>query len=327
MWSNTDLPDPPEGKTGWPWTPAQRGDLASGNSISEGPAITIVTPSFNQGDFIEETIRSILLQNYERVELVIIDGGSTDSTIQVIKKYEKYLKHWETERDEGQTHALNKGIIHGTGEIFNWINSDDFLEPDALALIKQSWNRGAILAGAVRLFSTNESTILMNANLSTQALVAGGACYVQPGVWLNLARVKKIGPFDQSYHYCFDRKHLMMYLDQYESVTYIENLLANYRLHQTSKTVSIPEGFSKEMGILARDVKLNLTRQDNIEAMAIIERHYEWYELIGSVLEKEDGRLAAVGRLLSSALRDPEIRLNRALLGALKRAMRPQGKT
>lgn len=90
------------------------------------PKISIVTPSFNQGDFLEETIRSVILQGYPNLEYIIIDGGSSDKSIEIIKKYEPWLKYWISETDNGQSHALNKGFSKATGEIFGWINSDDY---------------------------------------------------------------------------------------------------------------------------------------------------------------------------------------------------------
>lgn len=92
---------------------------------SPWPRISIVTPSYNQGQFIEETIRSVLLQGYPNLEYIIIDGGSTDESIEIIKKYESHLKYWTSEKDRGQYHAINKGFAHATGEILGWINSSD----------------------------------------------------------------------------------------------------------------------------------------------------------------------------------------------------------
>lgn len=117
-------------KSGWPWdveTPTELYD----QDITY-PKITIVTPSYNQGEFLEETIRSVLLQNYPNLEYIIVDGGSKDSSVEIIKKYEKWITHWVSEPDKGQSHALNKGFYRATGDVLNWINSDDFLAKEAL---------------------------------------------------------------------------------------------------------------------------------------------------------------------------------------------------
>lgn len=127
-----ELPAPPKGKTGWPWTEQNEPLGARMPDGSEWPKISIVTPSYNQGRFIEETIRSILLQGYPNLEYIIIDGGSTDETLKVIKKYEPWLTYWESMPDSGPASAINKGIQKCTGEWFNWINSDDLLLPSSL---------------------------------------------------------------------------------------------------------------------------------------------------------------------------------------------------
>jgi glycosyltransferase involved in cell wall biosynthesis len=108
--------------------------------LKKFPKISIVTPSFNQGNFIEQTILSIIKQDYPNLEYIIIDGGSTDNTLDVIKKYEKYLKYWVSEPDNGQSHALNKGFSIATGEIYAYINSDDCLYPGTLLEVAKAFN-------------------------------------------------------------------------------------------------------------------------------------------------------------------------------------------
>ena len=122
---------------GWPWT--EESQILQGNNPdgSEWPSVTIVTPSFNQGRFIEETIRSVLLQNYPNLEYIIIDGGSNDNTLEIIKKYEPWITYWISEPDKGQCDAINKGFQIATGIYGNWINSDDILEKDAIWAIAQ----------------------------------------------------------------------------------------------------------------------------------------------------------------------------------------------
>lgn len=96
------------------------------------PKISIVTPSYNQGQFLDKAISSVLNQNYQNLEYILIDGGSSDSSIEVIKKYEKKISYWVSEPDEGQSDAINKGFSKATGEIFGWLNSDDYYLSDAL---------------------------------------------------------------------------------------------------------------------------------------------------------------------------------------------------
>ncbi len=127
--SDLPFPPPPSGKTGWPWdtvpTPPQPGD-------ADLPSITLVTPSYNQGQFIEETIRSVLLQGYPNLEYIVMDGGSRDGTVEILKKYEPWLAHWQSAKDGGQTAAINGGFARATGELRGWQNSDDYFLPGAL---------------------------------------------------------------------------------------------------------------------------------------------------------------------------------------------------
>lgn len=105
------------------------------------PRISIVTPSYNQARYLPETIESILKQDYPNLEYIIIDGGSTDGSVEVIKRYESHLAYWVSEKDSGQSEAINKGFRKSTGVLFNWINSDDVLFPGALHRIAQAYLR------------------------------------------------------------------------------------------------------------------------------------------------------------------------------------------
>lgn len=130
-----ELPAPPPGKTGWPWTE----DTPAGTTQQFGdtlwPKVSIVTPSFNQGDFIEETIRSVLLQQYHDLEYIVVDGGSKDNSVDIIRKYERWIFHWSTAPDKGVTNAVNKGFAIATGTLFGIMCADDTYMPKALATL------------------------------------------------------------------------------------------------------------------------------------------------------------------------------------------------
>lgn len=129
----SELPAAPADRTGWPWT-------EESTTLSDGacdgtswPTISVITPSLNQGSFLEETIRSVLLQGYPNLDYIVMDGGSTDGSIEIIKKYSRWLSYWITEPDAGQSDAINRGLKRATGKFATWINSDDLLCKNALS--------------------------------------------------------------------------------------------------------------------------------------------------------------------------------------------------
>ena len=146
-----DLPPPPLNRTGWPWTEETVAVAERMEDDSHWPKISIVTPSYNQGQFLEETIRSVLLQGYPNIEYIIIDGGSSDNSVEIIQKYEPWLAYWVSERDPGQAAAINSGFTHATGSVFAWINSDDYYERNAFSVAGRYFNH------------LNESFILLGA--------------------------------------------------------------------------------------------------------------------------------------------------------------------
>jgi glycosyltransferase involved in cell wall biosynthesis len=128
----SELPMSSQGRTGWPWTEESRRLPMQRADGSDWPRISVVTPSFNQGRFIEETLRSILLQGYPNLEYFVLDGGSTDGTVEIIKKYSHWLTYWKSEPDGGQSAAVNRGLVMASGDLATWINSDDMLCKNAL---------------------------------------------------------------------------------------------------------------------------------------------------------------------------------------------------
>ena len=128
----SELPAPPAGRTGWPWTEESTrlpDAIAARDSL---PVISVITPSYNQGNFLEETIRSVLLQGYPKLNYIIMDGGSSDESVEIIKKYSQWLSYWVSEPDAGQSDAINRGLMRATGQFATWINSDDLVCKNAL---------------------------------------------------------------------------------------------------------------------------------------------------------------------------------------------------
>lgn len=214
------------------------------------PKISIITPSFNQGQYLEETINSVLSQNYPNLEYIIIDGGSTDNSVEIIKKYQNYISYWVSEKDNGQAHAINKGLQNCTGEIFNWLNSDDYLERGSLAKIAAGFadDNVDLIAGKVRTFSKSEESVISNENLSSEGLMCWNpnVKFLQPGVWMRRKLIECCGGIDEQFHYAFDWDLYIRYLYFSQNVKEIDDLLVHFRLHESSKTESMQQKFAFE---------------------------------------------------------------------------------
>ena len=212
--------------------------------------LSIVTPSYNQGEYIEECICSVLDQEYPNLEYIIIDGGSNDRSLEIIKKYSKYLKYWISERDNGQVHAIKKGLKYCSGDVFNWLNSDDFLRPNALSLVSENFTDDLdLLAAGVHVFNSSIGKDYFNTNLTASNLLLWetGTNFVQPGVWLKRELVEKCGGLDMDFHYSFDWDLYIRYLYKFPNIKAIDKVLVNFRLHDDSKTVSQGQKFEEEM--------------------------------------------------------------------------------
>jgi glycosyltransferase involved in cell wall biosynthesis len=211
-----DLPSPPLSKSGWPWTEESWRLPDTTQDGRPWPKISIVTPSYNQGRFIEEAIRSVLLQGYPDLEYIIIDGGSTDETIDVIKKYEPWLTYWESEPDRGQSHAINKGLEKSTGKLFNWHNSDDVLVPDSMGMMAEimvkhpqaSYVHGERIyidetgvSSAEHKKTSGGRTFFLPERTKAFSSLCGGS---QPGCLMDRELVTEVGGIDENVHYIMD---------------------------------------------------------------------------------------------------------------------------
>jgi len=232
------LPIKSEKKLGWPWT--EETNPLVYKELKELPKITIVTPTKNQGEFIEETIRSILLQNYPNLEYIIIDGGSTDNTLQIIKKYEGWISHWVSEEDGGQTHAINKGFKLASGEIINWINSDDLLAPNGLFNVIERFEKNPdvhfVHGQNLTLDLEGKPQLFEPPNLNNLALeYLGSFPYVQPACFYKRSVLKTTGLLDESFHITMDKDFFVRIALNF-NIKYIDRPIAIFREQKNAKT-------------------------------------------------------------------------------------------
>jgi|ERR1035437_5129175 glycosyltransferase involved in cell wall biosynthesis len=216
------------------------------------PKISIVTPSFNQGKYLEKTILSVIGQNYPNLEYIIIDGGSSDNSVEIIKKYEKHLAYWVSEKDNGQSNAINKGLKKISGDIFNWLCSDDYLEPGSLLYIGEAFVNNKNIhcySGKLRQFSAS-GTIGYYGNMLQPLWEDTIRIRVlkQPSVFFSKYAAEKMGPLNENLHYCMDGDWLYRFLFLFKQENIFEDdfLVAHYLLHENSKSSTQLAGFIRE---------------------------------------------------------------------------------
>lgn len=226
------------------------------------PCISVVTPSYNQGKFLEQTIRSVLDQSYPNLEYIIIDGGSTDDSIEIIRKYEDRLDYWISEADHGQSHALNKGFSKATGDIFCWINSDDLLASGSLKRVAESFVQNPDtfwVTGACEIIDgdgvvKNEISVETNLPLSLWLthMKYNRAAILQPSTFWSRHAWQSIGSLREDLHYAFDFEFFYRMRSRFGAPLQLDTCLSKFRLHGDSKSVSQKELFLLEMTNIAR---------------------------------------------------------------------------
>ncbi len=321
----SELPPSPPGKTGWPWTEesSQLPELMTDGS--QWPCISIVTPNYNYGHFIEETIRSVLLQGYPNLDYIIMDGGSKDNSAQIIQKYEKWLSCWVSEPDSGQSNAINKGIKKATGKIFNWLNSDDILSLSALSNVASIWNETnpTILVGSGKLITAEAvSSWIPDPSISPLKLAThcqGGVGMSQPSTFLSLEALKVAGGINEKLHYIMDYTlYLNLLLNNDLSMRKLvttDFYLSVAKLHEAAKTFSAWNLFEKEI-IKTLPILVESFPPDE---QKIIQQYLQRLAIQVSVRDsaKKPG-LSGIWNLMKLFLKNPSFIYSRFYMGALK---------
>ncbi|SMB89471.1 glycosyl transferase family 2 [Hymenobacter roseosalivarius DSM 11622] len=267
-------------KSGWPWSGQLPVMYPCTTSL---PKISIITPSFNQGIYLEETIQSIVAQNYPNYELIIIDAGSTDNTLEVIHKYEPWITYWVSEKDRGQSHAISKGLDQATGDIINWLNSDDLLAPGAFYALAEEFdlNRYDVLCGYCDYFLEDLNHLdKRNERMGVFGTVGDTLlkCHInQPSTFFKASVIKELN-IDEQFHYTMDVDLWYRYLLRagHNRIQLSDKLLTYFRLHGTSKSVAEHTRFQEDLHKVFYNVMYSLNQPASLmHYMSLKIAHFE----------------------------------------------------
>jgi hypothetical protein len=200
--------------------------------------VSIITPSFNQEKYLEDTIQSVLGQDYPNLEYIIVDGASTDGSVDIIRKHENQLAWWASEKDSGQAEAINKGLSHATGEIVAWLNSDDTYLPGALSAVVKTFEENPDVALAYgNMLAVNENGETINILHYDQLNLEDLLCFQiigQPAVFFRRGALEKAGHLDSTYHFLLDH-HLWLRIAMQGRILHVDQTWAAARYHAEAK--------------------------------------------------------------------------------------------
>ena len=213
------------------------------------PSVSIVTPSYNQALFLEKAILSVIEQDYPNIEYLVVDGGSTDSSVEIIKKHSDRISWWVSEKDQGQADGINKGLRRATGEIVAWLNSDDFYQPGAITnavrALQEHPGAGFVYGNLQVVNAAGETTnILSYEDWKLKGLMEF-KIIGQPSVFMRREVLMEAGYLDESYHYLLDH-HLWLRMAMKAQPQYVSQLWAGEHYHAGSKNAAHAAEFGKE---------------------------------------------------------------------------------
>lgn len=239
------------------------------NLSDSWPKITIITPTYNQGQYIEQTITSVLNQNYPNLEYIIIDGGSTDNTVEIIKKYESQLTYWVSEKDNGQSDAINKGLKLATGDIINWLNSDDYYTTTSLFDVAEKFreNKNIHCVAARSIIVSNECKELFCnygtwVDYKSKSNTFKYLMIEQPATFFSSHAINQMGLVSEDLHYIMDKEWWLRYLILFElsSIALLNKPVVYFRFQPNSKTVSLGDKFNADLA----NVMYFISKQKNM---------------------------------------------------------------
>jgi len=247
------------------------------------PKISIVTPSYNQAEFLERTILSVLNQNYLNLEYIIIDGGSNDGSVEIIKKYEKYLTYWVSEKDKGQGCAISKGFEKSTSDILAWLNSDDTYLPGTFYKIAKDFRQNSevdLIFGNIYFIDDTDKRIreLRFTEFDFSTLIYEGGNLHQTGTFWTRKIYEKVGGLNSNYKFCMDYDFFCR-AAKVGKLCHTRDFLANFRIHANAKSSTISHiGHKEHKEITKRYIPKDLNKW-NLEykkIVCIIRRFYKY---------------------------------------------------
>jgi glycosyltransferase involved in cell wall biosynthesis len=219
------------------------------------PLVSIVTPSFNQAAFLPATLESVLSQDYDRLELLVMDGGSTDGSVAILEAQTDPRLTWISERDRGQSHALNKGMARAHGDILTYLNSDDLLMPHTVAFVVDYFEAhpevDLLVGDCLYIDSAGRSLKIVPGHpFDLAGALTGGSFLLQPGAFWRRRATERIGHFDEQLHYTMDLDYWLRLALAGFQVAYVPGARGAFRLHDLSKTVSQSAAFWRDWRIM-----------------------------------------------------------------------------
>jgi glycosyltransferase involved in cell wall biosynthesis len=237
--------------------------------------ISIITPSFNQGTYLERTIQSVLSQEYSDLEFMILDGGSDDNSVEVIKRYESQLAYWVSEPDKGQAHAVNKGLARATGEVIGWLNSDDIYYPGALETVAEhfaSHPDSQFVYGHANYINSQDEEIGPYQTRPWSYSELKHHCFIcQPSTFFRREVVEQYGGLDESLDFCMDYEYWLRCGRQVPFAR-MDRTLSASRLYPENKTIGsrtavlqeIVQMLKQRLGYVPRSWLAELSLEDII---------------------------------------------------------------